>query len=216
MRAVVVEDQGLVREGLCLLLNGMGAFEACVALDSLAAARRALSVADSDVGLILLDLGLPDAQGYEALEALRACAPGARIMVCSGGDDADTIRGCFERGADGYLTKNASPETLRAAVEGVLRGERYVPPEILNTAPRTEARAAPRRAPVASAGLTPRQQQVLRGLAAGLANKEIAVELEMSPATVRAHVSAILRALGVENRTQAATSPEALALLAGA
>src|SRR5690606_23487584 len=103
---------------------------------------------------------------------------------------------------------------LRAAVETVLRGELYVPPHVLPShgAPRPAA-PPPRGGDGAAAGLTPRQSEVLALVAQGLSNKEVGDRLDMSPSTVRAHVSAIFKTLGVENRTQAATSEVATALL---
>ena len=147
-------------------------------------------------------------KGLEALDGVLATAPRARVVVCSGQHDPQRIQACFQRGALGYLTKNTSGASMEAALKMVLRGERYVPPEILAASPASEATAASEQA-----RLTRRQQDVLRLLASGLANKEIAAELGMSPATVRAHLSTIFRTLGVENRTQAATSDAALALL---
>jgi two-component system nitrate/nitrite response regulator NarL len=206
---LVVEDHTLVREGLCLLLKGMGMFQHCFEAASLAEGRQRLSES-TDIGLVLLDLGLPDATGLEALDGVLALAPSARVVVCSGDHEPSAIRMSFARGARGYLTKNASAASMQSALEMVLRGERYVPPEVLDAEVMGSGAAA---SPV-DKELTPRQRDVLHLLATGLANKEIAAKLGTSPATVRAHLSAIFRVLGVENRTQAATAEVAVALVA--
>lgn len=206
MFALIVDDQALVREGLRLLVEGHSAVKRCDVAGSLGDACAMINRGHS-YGIILLDLGLPDGEGPIGVTRMRRLQPEAKVVVCSGTADPAVIQACLADGAAGYLTKNASGAAFNSALDLVLRGERYVPPEILGD-PRT-----PSRPPVPPSGLTPRQRDVLMRMARGLANKEIAQELDMSPATVRAHVSAILRVLGVENRTQAATSPQAKALL---
>ncbi len=217
MQVLIVEDHALVREGLRMMVVAMGLFEQCVECASLAVALAQARDAGDDLALVLLDPGLPDAQGLDALDRFHQSFPSAPILVVSGGDDADTIDAAFARGARGYVPKNSSGLALRAAVETVLRGELYVPPHVLPSL-FGSARASQRASsgvPATAARLTPRQADVLVLLARGLSNKEIGEQLAMSPSTVRAHVSAILKALGVENRTQAAMSETACALLGG-
>jgi DNA-binding NarL/FixJ family response regulator len=217
MHVLIVEDYALVREGLRMMIVGTGLFERCVECASLAAALAEARESGDALGLVLLDLGLPDAHGLDALDQFRAAHPDVPIIIVSGGDDAATIDTAFAHGARGYVPKNSSGPALRSAVETVLRGELYVPPHILPS--RASGARPPQRPPSSPPGsiahLTPRQAEVLVLLARGLANKEIGEQLEMSPSTVRAHVSAILKALGVENRTQAAMSETACALLGG-
>jgi DNA-binding NarL/FixJ family response regulator len=219
MQLLIVEDHSLVREGLRMLLDDAKRFERIWDCDCLEAGiTRARELGD-DLALVMLDLGLPDASGIDVLDRMRAARPDVPVIVVSGGDDASIIDEAFARGARGYVPKNSSGPALRAAVDTVLRGELYVPPHVLpsrkhSTPPIAHARIpSPSSQPAISSAqvsqLTPRQGDVLRLLARGLANKEIATELGMSTSTVRVHVTAVLKALGVENRTQAALSEAA-------
>lgn len=197
-----------------MLLDDVRRFDRCFEHDTLAGGiARAREVGDA-LGLVILDLGLPDASGLGVLDQMMAACPGVPVIVVSGGDDATVIHGAFARGARGYVPKNSSAPAFRAAVETVLSGELYVPPHVLPgrtpSIPPSGITQRPAAAP--SVQLTPRQEEVLRLLARGLANKEIASELGMSPSTVRVHVTAVLKALGVENRTQAALSDAAKSL----
>jgi DNA-binding NarL/FixJ family response regulator len=209
MHVLLVEDHALVREGFRMILESTGRFAGAVEHGSIASALAYLARGTEDVGLVILDLGLPDTTGLDGLDRIVAVCPSAPVIVVSGEAESDTIREAFARGAKGYVPKTSSGPTFRGAVEAVLRGELYVPPHVLAGAP--PDRPPP---PSSAARLTPRQEDVLVGIARGLPNKEIASELGMSPATVRIHVTAILKTLGVENRTQAAISPAAKALVA--
>lgn len=191
-----------------MILEGMRRFDRTLDCGSLEAALVHARDAGPDLGLIVLDLGLPDTTGLEGLDRLVEGCPSVPVIVVSGGDDKPVIEAALARGARGYVPKNSSAPAFRAAVEAVLRGERYVPPHVLGAASAGAPRAD------AAERLTPRQEDVLLLLAQGLANKEIARELDMSPATVRVHVTALFKALGVENRTQAAISETAQRLLA--
>ncbi len=203
-----------------MMVVGTGLFDRCVECPSLAVALAEARDAGSDLGLVLLDPGLPDARGLEALDRIHEDCPTVPILVVSGGDDATTIDAAFGRGARGYVPKNSSTHALRVAIDAVLRGELYVPPHVLPSLYGTNRPAPPTPTPSQGipgglAKLTPRQADVLALLAKGLSNKEIGDQLDMSPSTVRAHVSAILKVLNVENRTQAATSAAAVALVGG-
>ncbi|UJR83120.1 LuxR C-terminal-related transcriptional regulator [Sandaracinus amylolyticus] len=210
MDALLVEDHTLVREGLRMMLESTGRFAQCHECASLAAGLDAARTIGPALGLVLLDPGLPDADGLGGLERFLKAVPDVPVVVVSGGDDASFIDAAFARGARGYVPKSSSAPALRAAIDMVLRGELYVPPHVLPSRSRAP-RAVPTDAPVAR--LTPRQADVLVLLARGLSNKEIADALQMSASTVRVHVSAILKLLGAENRTQAATSHTAQVLL---
>jgi DNA-binding NarL/FixJ family response regulator len=210
MHLMIVEDHALVREGFRMILEGIGRFDDTVECGSLASALARARGLGQDLGLIVLDLGLPDVTGFEGLDQIVSLCPAVPVLVVSGETTADAIRGAFAHGARGFVPKNSSGPAFRAAVEAILRGERYVPPQVL--AGDLPAPPRPRDAQdgaVAAERLTTRQGDVLRLLARGLTNKEIAHELDMSPATVRVHVTAILKVLGVENRTQAAISDAA-------
>ncbi len=153
-----------------------------------------------DIDLILLDLRMPGVRGFSGLMYLRAQYPSLPIVVVSANDDPAVIRRCMEFGASGFIPKTLGVEALRQAVAQVLRGEVWTPPDVdLQRDGDAESAAVIARL----ATLTPQQVRVLMMLSGGLLNKQIAYELGVSEATVKAHVSAILQKLGVESRTQA-------------
>ncbi len=155
---------------------------------------------DGDADLILLDLSMPGARGFSGLMYLRAQYPGLPIVVVSANDDPAVIRRCMEFGASGFIPKTLGIDAMRQAIAHVLRGEVWTPPDV-DLARDADTDTAAMIARLSS--LTPQQVRVLMMLSGGLLNKQIAYELGVSEATVKAHVSAILQKLGVESRTQA-------------
>jgi len=153
-----------------------------------------------DVDLILLDLSMPGVRGFSGLMYLRAQYPSLPVVVVSANDDPSVIRRCMEFGASGFIPKTLGIDALRQAVTRVLQGEVWTPPDV-DLARQSDAETAAMIARLAT--LTPQQVRVLMMLSGGLLNKQIAYELGVSEATVKAHVSAILQKLGVESRTQA-------------
>ena len=153
-----------------------------------------------DVDLILLDLSMPGVRGFSGLMYLRAQYPSLPVVVVSANDDPAVIRRCMEFGASGFIPKTLGIDLLRQAVIRVLQGEVWTPPDVDLTR-QSGAETAAMIARLAT--LTPQQVRVLMMLSGGLLNKQIAYELGVSEATVKAHVSAILQKLGVESRTQA-------------
>ncbi|MFN4273272.1 MAG: response regulator [Aliihoeflea sp.] len=154
----------------------------------------------NDIDLVLLDLSMPGVSGLSGLVALRGIDPSLPIVIVSAHDDPTTIRRALELGASGFISKSASMDDIRAAVRRVLEGEIVEPVDIdLGV----EGDAEIRDLIVRLKTLTPQQTRVLSMLAEGLLNKQIAYELNVSEATVKAHVSAILQKLGVDSRTQA-------------
>ncbi len=195
-----------------MMAEAMGRFDGITECGSIAAALAdARGMADT-LALIILDLGLPDSDAMDGLDRLRAQCPNVPVLVVSGEDHPRLIDDAFAHGARGFVPKNSSAAALRVAIETVLGGELYVPPHVLPSRGQS-SRPTPEVEAEAGAKVTPRQSDVLVLLARGLANKEIAQELDMSLSTVRVHVGAIFKLLGVENRTQAATSPVTLKLL---
>ncbi len=146
--------------------------------------------------LVLLDLNLPGAQGMSCLEALRRLTPSTPIVVVSAVDDPKIMQDVLMGGANAFVPKSASGQVLINALRVILAGGTYMPAGVLAAMRQTEA--APERDE-----LTLRQRRVLELLATGLSNKHIARTLEISEITVKAHVSAIFRKLGVTNRVQA-------------
>jgi DNA-binding NarL/FixJ family response regulator len=153
-----------------------------------------------DVGLVLLDLTMPGASGFSGLIYLRAKYPAIPVVVVSATDDADTIRRSMDFGASGFIPKRFGVETLSDALTKVLDGDVWIPLDIdLSAASDPDVARLHDRI----LKLTPQQLRVLMMLSQGLLNKQIAYELGVSEATIKAHVSAILQKLGVESRTQA-------------
>ena len=153
-----------------------------------------------DIDLILLDLRMPGARGFSGLMYLRAQYPSLPIVVVSATDDPAVIRRCIDFGAAGFIPKTLGIEAMRQAIARVLEGEVWTPPDVdLTRQSDSETSAMIARLST----LTPQQVRVLMMLSGGLLNKQIAYELSVSEATVKAHVSAILQKLGVESRTQA-------------
>lgn len=155
---------------------------------------------DGEVDLVLLDLSMPGVRGFSGLMYLRAQYPALPIVVVSANDDPAVIRRCMEFGASGFIPKTLGTDAMREAVTRVLQGEVWTPPDV-DLARQSDAETAAMIARLSS--LTPQQVRVLMMLSGGLLNKQIAYELGVSEATVKAHVSAILQKLGVESRTQA-------------
>jgi len=155
---------------------------------------------DSEVDMILLDLSMPGISGFSGLIYLRAQYPAIPVVVVSASDDIVTIRSSLDFGASGFIPKRFGVETLRDAIVKVMDGDVWVPPDIDLSAGGDPEMTRLRDRLVT---LTPQQVRVLMMLSAGLLNKQIAYELSVSEATIKAHVSAILQKLGVESRTQA-------------
>jgi DNA-binding NarL/FixJ family response regulator len=153
-----------------------------------------------DMDLVLLDLTMPGVRGFSGLLFLRSERPSVPVIVVSGNEDRAVMRHCIEFGAAAYVPKSVDVETMRTAIRKVLDGGQWTPPDLdMSAQPNREASALVRRL----SSLTPQQVRVLMMLSQGLLNKQIAYELGVSEATVKAHVSAILQKLGVESRTQA-------------
>src|SRR3954447_16339685 len=154
----------------------------------------------SDVDLVLLDLAMPGVRGFSGLMYLRAQYPSVPVVVVSANDDPTVIRRCMDFGASGFIPKTLGVEAMRSAIAQVLEGGVWTPPDIdLKAGNDGEGADLIERL----ATLTPQQVRVLMMLSEGLLNKQIAYNLSVSEATVKAHVSAILKKLDVESRTQA-------------
>ena len=165
---------------------------------------------DSEVDLILLDLTMPGISGFSGLIYLRAQYPAVPVVIVSASDDVGTIRRSLDFGASGFIPKRFGVDTLRDAILKVMDGDVWIPPDTDLTAASDPEMTRLRDRLIT---LTPQQVRVLMMLSEGLLNKQIAYELGVSEATIKAHVSAILQKLGVESRTQAVI---AAAKIAGA
>lgn len=154
---------------------------------------------DEEIDLVLLDLAMPGMRGFSGLMYLRAQHPGIPIVIVSATEDVASIRRCMEFGAAGFIPKSLGTDMIESALEVVLSGDIWLPADINLDAEDDGTSALVSRL----SSLTPQQVRVLMMLSRGLLNKQIAYELSVSEATVKAHVSAILQKLGVDSRTQA-------------
>jgi len=198
-RLVIADDhplfRGAMREAISGLLERVDIAEAGTFDDVVELLERG-----GDVDLVLLDLTMPGVRGFSGLMYMRAQYPSVPVIVVSANDDPAAIRRCMEFGASGFIPKTLGVDAMRAAISRILNGGVWTPPDVdLSAGSDTEAAELMAR----MATLTPQQVRVLMMLSEGLLNKQIAYQLSVSEATVKAHVSAILQKLGVESRTQA-------------
>lgn len=198
-RLVIADDHPLFRGAMREAVSGMFARVEIAEAGSFEDTAKLLD-RGTDVDLVLLDLAMPGVRGLSGLLYLRAQYPGIPVVVVSATDNPTVIRRCMDFGASGFIPKTLGTEAIREAITTVLSGGVWTPPDVdLSTSGDAEAAAMLAR----FATLTPQQVRVLMMLSEGLLNKQIAYELSVSEATVKAHVSAILQKLGVESRTQA-------------
>jgi DNA-binding NarL/FixJ family response regulator len=196
---VIADDHPLFRGALKQALSGVADVSTILEAGDFEA-TKAIVAANEDIDLLLLDLSMPGASGLSGLISLRGIHAAVPMVVVSAHDDPETIRRALELGASGFISKSASMDDIRKAVQTVLSGDISAPvgidlgvehdPEISDLIKRLQS-------------LTPQQTRVLGMLAEGLLNKQIAYELSVSEATIKAHVSAVLQKLGVDSRTQA-------------
>ncbi|MDB5969625.1 MAG: Two component transcriptional regulator, LuxR family [Hydrocarboniphaga sp.] len=191
-----------LRETLVKLMPGVRVVESA----SVAELQVAVQ-ANSEADLLLLDLRMPGSQGFSTLIELRAQYPALPIAIVSAEEDPGVIRRALDFGASGFIPKSSSSEKIAEGLRAVLEGSTWVPPEMLigESAADADAELAAR-----VASLTPQQFRVLTLLADGRLNKQIGGDLDISEATIKAHVTAILRKLGLSRRTQAAVLAQRL------
>ena len=195
-RILIADDHPLFRTAMREAMSGETADIA--EAGSFDAASKTLEE-DQSFDLVLLDLTMPGVSGFSGLMYLRAQYPALPVVVVSANEDPTTIRRCMDFGASGFIPKTLGVDEMREALRVVLAGGAWSPPDVdLNGPDDGSAKLAAR-----LGTLTPQQVRVLMMLSQGLLNKQIAYELGVSEATVKAHVSAILAKLGVESRTQA-------------
>jgi DNA-binding NarL/FixJ family response regulator len=211
MRILVVDDHPLMTDAIRLALLTL---DPTIEVEVLGSLAQALSRAEGapEPDLALLDLGLPDCSGLEALERFRSAVPQVPVVVVSGAADAASIVGALDLGAMGYIPKTSPKDVLLNAVRLVVSGGIYVPVEALKAQDPPGPGREPAATRPAELGLSPRQVEVLELLLKGLPNKLIARRLDISENTTKIHVSAVLRALGVATRTQALIAASRLGL----
>ncbi|MEV0258912.1 response regulator transcription factor [Streptomyces sp. NPDC050732] len=200
---LIADDQPLVRRGLSLILLSDPAVEVVGEVGDGEQAIAAARELRPDV--ILMDIRMPVLDGVRATERLAAELPGCRVLALSTFDMDEHVVGALRAGASGFLPKDVSPEELVAALRTVHRGEAVVAPRLLTRLLATFVTPAPATRPPAGglSGLTPREVEVLRLIAAGLDNAEIAQRMAIGVQTVKNHATGIFAKLGVRDRAQA-------------
>jgi two-component system, NarL family, nitrate/nitrite response regulator NarL len=206
MTVLVVDDHPLFREGLRQVLQGLAGETRVIAEGDAEKALAAVHEID-DLDLVLLDLSMPGMNGFTAVQRFSREAPGVPVVIISAHEEPADVRRALSLGALGYIPKSTPPNILPDALRLVMGGGVYVPPLFLHATRQAGTPAAPPAVQGELSGdgvLTGRQADVLVLLSQGKSNKLIARDLELSEKTVKAHVTAVFRALGVVNRTQAA------------
>ena len=201
IRIMIVDDHAMVRMGLRGVLSGEPGLEVVAEARDGQEALDRFPVARPDV--VLMDITLPGMSGIETTRRLVATHPEARILTVSMHDTAEDVHRALAAGATGYVPKSAEAVLLMAAVRTVANGQRFLPPDLAR-------RLADRDAKI---GLSPREVEVLALVAQGQANKQIALALGLSEATVKTHLAHILEKLGAPDRTRAVTIAMEMGLL---
>ena len=204
---IVADDHPLFRDALSHAIGKLAPEADIIEADSFESLQQVVD-SNPDADLLLLDLNMPGVSGFSALAYIRKSHESLPTVVVSALDDANVIRRAIQHGASGFIPKSSSMQTIEAAVDSVLQGELWLPEgisldgEVLDD---EEARVA-----ASLSSLTPHQFRVLMMLGEGLLNKQIAYQLGVSEATIKAHVTAILRKMQVTNRTQAVLAVQRL------
>ncbi len=216
MKALVVDDHPLIQEAVKSVLRQL---EPGITIDAAADCESGMARAQcsADPDLVLLDLNLPGVSGIPAVKLWRTRYPGTAVVVLSATTDSQTVLAAMGAGAAGFIPKSSSNEVMLNALRLVIGGGRYLPPEVLlqpGHGDRTTRRARQTAmVSVETLGLSKRQIEVLRLIAKGAPNKTISRELGLAERTVKAHVTAVFRALKVTSRTQAALEASRLGLV---
>jgi len=220
MDVLLVDDHALIREGIALVMQQLGDSTQILEAET---AKGALEIAqsNSDLDLVLLDLNLPDNNDFSLLQSMREELPSTPIVMLSATEDASLIQQALQIGANGFIPKSSNSKVMLQAVQLILAGGLYLPPQLMNyngisATPQHEPKQNDIENTSANSTdlqFTKRQTEVLRLLDQGLANKEIARKLDMSPSTVKVHVAAILRICEASNRTQAVSLARQLGVI---
>ena len=202
---LICDDHAMLREALtgAVAINWPDA-EIVQAADF----ASAWVAAEAQPDLILSDLIMPGASPLEGVGRLRTIAPASPILVVTGNEDDATLLALFDLGVSGFAPKTSKSAVIEAAIRLILAGGRYLPPRFIDIAAR---RGSER--PASSARLTARQVDVLKLISVGQSNKEIARDLDLSPATIKAHTAAAIAALGAGNRAEAVFKARELGLI---
>lgn len=196
IRVLVVDDHAMVREGLVSVLSADGDIEVVATAANGSEAVDVIGASAGSVDVVVMDLSMPVMDGIAATRAVLATSPDMRVLVLTSFSDHDRVRRAIEAGATGYQLKDAEPVVLRAAVRSVSEGHAPLDPRVAGVLLSDRASNG--------SSLSAREEEVLRLVSRGWANKQIGVELAISERTVKAHLGSIFRQIGVADRTSAA------------
>ncbi len=209
-RALVVDDHPLMVTAVATAVSAMRLFERVDVAGSFQEAQALLD-GEPACGLAILDLHLRDSSAQDNLLSLREGHPDVPVLVFSGDESLENITMAFECNARGYVTKSSPMNVLKNAIELVLAGSSYIPPEAVSVLGASPTTALP--SEVQALRLSGRQDQVLRLLLQGMPNKVIAARLDMAEGTVKAHLNTVFRVMGVRTRVEAILRARDLGLL---
>lgn len=191
---LIADDHASFRRGLAVLVRDLLKIPEIVEAEDFEGALEQIS--DERLVLAIVDLRMPGVTGAQDIGRLRTIRPELPLAVMSASEDRDDMLGCLAAGVHGYVLKNAEDDEVVSALTQIMNGQIYAPPEL------AAARPASAETDGGGPALTPRQTDVLELLVAGKTNKEIARDLDLSESTVKIHVAALFRALGVRNRVE--------------
>ncbi|OZA17716.1 MAG: hypothetical protein B7X90_13975 [Novosphingobium sp. 17-62-19] len=224
VKVLVCDDHPIVASAIAMMIEGT--FDATIHITHDYQQARAMAAEQPDIGLCLLDIHIPGEDARAGIKALQAALPQARFLLFSGSAQEADLMMALDLEMHGFLPKSSTPQVVEAVVRLVLAGGVYLPSGIGELAMRNAKATHPTSSTVGAAAtpvahtseamygtLTERQIMVLQQVSAGRSNKEIARELAISPATVKAHVAHVIALLGVSNRIEAAARARGLGLI---
>lgn len=207
MKVLIADDHALFRDGLSMRLEQI---DPKSVIFQAANFTQALKIVNDEkkLDLVILDLDMPDMHWEAGVEEIKKKSDGARFVVISASEDARCIRKTFDAGVSGYIPKRSDPKILNSALQLILDGGTYFPTSILENNNPSAGNVSENNSKGKGKTLTNRQSEVLGFVAKGMSNKQIAYEMGVSEATVKLHINALLRSLGVTNRTQAVVTAQ--------
>lgn len=210
MKVLIADDHALFRDGLGMRLEQI---DPEVVILQASSFTQALKIIDEEkkIDLVILDLDMPDMSWEEGLPEIKKKAENARFVVISASEDVRNIRKVLESGVCGYIPKRSDPKILNSALQLVLDGGTYIPPVVMEFG--NNSMIGLNNSKPKGKTLTNRQSQVLDLVAQGMSNKQIAFAMGVSEATVKLHINALLRSIGVTNRTQAVVTAQKMGLI---
>lgn len=206
-KIIIADDHPLFRAALKQAVGQAVDNVEVIEADTIAALQHSVEMCP-EADLVLLDLNMPGAHGFSGLVFMRGQYPGLPVVMVSGTEDIQVIRKAIDYGASGFIPKSSSLQLIADAIQAVLNGDVWLPEGVQGQIDRAASETCDISEKLAT--LTPQQFRVLGMLMEGLLNKQIAYELNVSEATIKAHITAVFRKLGVRNRTQAVIAVQQL------